>query len=84
MYTLNGFLDACKLPEIQLLKGSGREFATTPIGKVFVAEKCDWSKEVFVIEAGPEMVSKKTGKSLAGTYWFCNAKAQISRTVKRQ
>lgn len=83
MYTLNGFLDACKLPEIQLLKGSGREFATTPIGKVFVADKCDWSKDVFVIEAGLDLKSK-SGKSLAGTYWFCNAKAQVSRTVKRQ
>jgi hypothetical protein len=83
MYTLNGFLDACKITEIQLVKGEGREFATTPIGKVWAAAGIDWNKTVFVLMAGPEMKSK-TGASLAGTFWFCNSKVQISRTLKRQ
>ena len=84
MYTLNGFLDACKITELQMVKGEGREFATTPIGKVWAASGIDWDKPVFVLQAGAEMKTKKTGQSLAGTYWFCNSKVQITRTLKRQ
>lgn len=83
MMTLKMFLDVCKLKEITLLKGKGREFSTTPIGKVFAAEKCDFTKPVYIIQAGEDVVSKK-GESLAGTYWFCNSAVQVTRTLNAE
>ena len=80
MMTLKTFLQVCKIEKLDLVKGKGREFATTPIGKVFAASKMDWQKPVFIIQAGEDVVSSK-GESLAGSYWFCNSAVQVSRTL---
>ena len=64
--------------KIVLFKGDGREFGETPIGKVFVGDKTDWTRDVYVI-AGEGKT--KTGQSLAGTYWFVNMGATWSRDV---
>ena len=68
------------MPKITLVRGKGRFFASTPIGKVFEANKLDWNKPVFVVEAGAEIQSKK-GDSLAGSFWFCNSKIVETKDV---
>ena len=78
--TLEAFKMACNMPEITLMKGKGREFASTPIGKVFEANKLDWNKPVFVVEAGADIVSKK-GDNLAGSFWFCNSNIVETKDV---
>ena len=64
------------MPEIPLVKGSGRWFGTTPLGKVFEADGLDWNKPVYVTMADDTLKSAK-GDSLKGTLWFCNAKTQL-------
>lgn len=78
MLTKNQFLDLCGIEELQLFKGKGREFATTPIGKVFAAEKIDWKQPVFVIEN-----DGTKNPNLKGTFWFVNAAAQASTKITK-
>lgn len=80
MMTLEMFKEACRLTKLDILKGKGREYADTPIGTVFAATKLDWNKQVYVAKGGEELFTKD-GKSLAGTYWFCNSQVQITRSV---
>jgi hypothetical protein len=83
MMTLRTFLNVCQLEKLDLVKGKGREFATTPVGKIFAASKMDWQKPVFIIQAGEDVMSAK-GESLAGTYWFCNSAVQVTRTLNAE
>jgi hypothetical protein len=78
MMTITEFKKVCGLETIKLYKGKGREFGETPIGKVFVGDSTDWSKDVFVMAGSGKT---KTGDSLVGTYWFVNSSAQLSREV---
>jgi hypothetical protein len=84
MLSIEDFKKMCGVEKIQFYKGTGREFATTPIGKVFVAEKTKFEDAsgnkvpVYVIEGKG---TTKKGESLVGTYWFVNSAAQLSREV---
>jgi hypothetical protein len=78
MLSIEDFKKMCGLEKIKLFKGAGRAFGTTPIGKVFCADKLDWSKDVFVIEGNG---TTKKGDSLKGTFWFVNAGATLFKEV---
>ena len=80
MMTLHMFKEACGLSKIDILKGKGREYADTPIGKVFAAAALNWDKPVYVTKAADDLKTK-SGQSLAGTFWFVNSAVQISRSV---
>lgn len=80
MMTIEMFKEACGLTKITTVKGKGREFCETPIGKVFAGSKTDWAKQVFIIKAGEDLLAKD-GKSLAGSYWFVNSAVQIMREI---
>ena len=69
------------MPKITLVRGTGRFFASTPIGKVFEANKIDWKKDVYVVEAGPDIMTKDKKESLAGTFWFCNSNIVETKDV---
>ena len=74
------FKETCELTKLDILKGKGREYATTPIGTVYAAKDLKWDKPVYVTQAGDDLKTS-TGESLKGTYWFVNSAVQISRTV---
>jgi hypothetical protein len=80
MMTLEMFKDACKLTKLDILKGKGREYASTPIGTVYAAKDLNWDKVVYVTKAGDDLKTS-TGESLKGTYWFVNSAVQITRSV---
>lgn len=73
---LDRFKAITGMSELQFKKGKGRQFVSTPVGVVFMAEKFDKSnKEMYVTVAGPG-VESKTGQSLEGTLWLVNAALQ--------
>ncbi len=78
MLSKNQFLEMCGIEQLQLFKGKGREFATTPIGKVFAMEGINWKEEVFVIEN-----DGSTKPALKGTFWFVNASAKASTLITK-
>lgn len=65
------FKSATGVEKFDFVKGKGRAFAYTPMGTLFVAGSYSDKKDAFVIEAGPDLVSKD-GESLEGTLWLCN------------
>ena len=84
MLTKNQFLEMCGIEKLQLFKGKGREFATTPIGKVFAAEGIKWNEPVFVSEHdGKPTKDGKDCTHLKGTFWFVNAAAKASTVVTK-
>ena len=55
----------------RFLKGGGRLFMDTPIGKLYVAANCVIEKEKFVL-LGNASIKSKSGDSLDGTLWLVN------------
>jgi len=78
MLTKNQFLELCGIEELQLMRGKKREFAVTPIGKVFTAENLDWNKPVFVVEN--DGVKRP---DLKGTFWFVNSTVTLGTKITK-
>ncbi len=82
MMTLRQFLEVCGLQKIDLVQGKGRAFSTTPVGTIFVAEKLDWKKNVFITQhQGGEDKAGKSYAHLKGSYWFVNAAVELIGSV---
>lgn len=69
MYALEDFKEMIGVQKIDLYQGKGRPFARVGEHRLFVAEKIDWSKPLFVIEGKYE------------AWWICNAGAKLLKTV---
>lgn len=81
MMSLKQFLAFLNIEELQFLKGQGRRYCGTPVGTVFMPDKADTKKPLYITVAGPNLKSK-TGESLEGTLWCVNSAVQLADLVK--
>jgi len=73
---LDRFMKVAGLDGLQFKKGKGRQFCSTPVGVVFMADKFNKDDvQKFITVAGPG-VETKQGVSLEGTLWLVNAQVQ--------
>lgn len=69
MMPLEQFKRICKLDSIDFIQGKGRAFTSTPVGKLFAAQKLDTSKPMYVCVA--ENIPGKP--DLDGSLWLVNS-----------
>jgi hypothetical protein len=81
MMSLQQFLKFINISELEFQKGKGRAFCGTSVGTVFMADKCDRSKQMYITVAGPNLKTK-SGESLEGTLWLVNSTVQLYAVVK--
>ena len=74
---LADFLRIVGQENLQFLKGKGRQFTSTSVGTVFMAETFDAKKDKYIAFGGPDLQTK-TGESLEGTFWLVNAKGPLA------
>lgn len=77
------FLKVVNQENLEFMKGKGRQFTSTAVGTVFMAEKFDKKKPAYIAFGGPDLKTK-SGDSLAGTFWLVNSVVTKGDTISAE
>jgi hypothetical protein len=69
MYALNDFKKMIGVETIQLHRGKGRPFAKIGEHQIFVSEKINWDKPLFIMKGEHD------------AWWVCNSKATFFKEI---